>query len=550
MGLTLPKLVLTLLAAIAWPQAQQAAPPAPQSVMLPMRDGVKLATDIYLPGGEGPFPAVVARTPYNKDMGKGIAQQFTSRGYALIVQDSRGRFKSEGKNLAYETDGWADGNQDGYDTIEWVAAQSWSNRKVGTWGGSALGIAQYLLAGTGPPHLFAQHVVVGAPSFYRDIVFRQGVFKKNLIEEWLKSQKFDESQLFTWLDHQAEDLYWLDRDLSTRWRRVNTPAVHVGGWFDIFTQGTIDAYTGYQTRGGTKAQGYQRLIMGPWTHGVNQRKAGQITFPENATAPPNGFGDQWRWYDHWLKDALNGVDKEPAVAYYVMGDTTDPKSPGNAWRFASSWPPPSTPTPWYFIEDKTLSLTPPDTEKEIPPLGYEFDPRDPAPTVGGNHLTLPAGPMDQREVEKRGDVIVFTGPVLDKPLEVTGRVKVKLWFSSNAPDTDFTAKLCDVYPDGRSMNVCDGIIRARYRKTLRRGTPVIRGEIYPLEIDLWSTSMIFNKGHRLRMQISSSNYPAYDINPNTGADLRENGDFRIARNLIYVDGKHPSQIILPVISEP
>lgn len=515
--------------------------------MVPMRDGVKLATDVYLPPGQGPFPTIIARTPYNKDFAKGVAPQFTSRGYAFVAQDSRGRFQSQGRNLAYEFDGWADGKQDGYDTVEWAADQKWCDGKIGSWGGSALGIAQYLMAGSSPPHLLAQHVVVAAPSFYRDIIYRGGVFKKNLIEEWLKAQKYEDAQLTTWLDHPIEDGYWLERDLSTRWRKANAAAVHVGGWYDIFTQGTIDAFVGYQTRGGPRARGNQRLIMGPWSHAVGQRKVGDITFPENASAPPNAFGDQWAWYDYWLKGKENGVDKESAVAYYVMGDTTDPKAPGNVWRFASSWPPPSTATPLYLLEDRSLSTGPPQSDKEIPPIGYEYDPKNPVATVGGNHLTLPSGPKDQAEVEKRGDVLVFTSPELADPVEVTGRVKVKLWISSNAPDTDFTAKLCDVYPDGRSLNICDGILRASLRKTLRHAEPLARGEIYHIEIDLGSTSFVFNKGHGIRLQVSSSSYPAYKPNYNNHPEADVDEGPRVARNLVYVDPKHPSQIVLPVV---
>jgi uncharacterized protein len=550
--LVLPALLLSPASTTPNPASQAPAASPTHALMVEMRDGVKLATDVYLPEGAGPFPAIVARTPYNKDFARGLAPQVTSRGFAFVAQDSRGRHKSEGRNLAYDADGWAEGREDGYDTIEWAAKQSWCDGKVGTWGGSALGIAQYLLAGTAPPSLLAQHVTVGAPSFYRDIIYRGGAFKKNLIEEWLKSQKYEETQLKTWRDHPNEDGYWLDRDLSSRWSKANAAAVHMGGWYDIFAQGTIDAFVGYQTRGGKRARGSQRLVMGPWAHGVGQRKVGEITFPENATAPLASFGDLWAWYDFWLKGKDNGVDKEQPVAYYVMGDTTDSGSPGNTWRFTSSWPPPSTPTPYYLMGDRSLSTAPPAPDRNIPPFGYLFDPLQPVPTVGGNHLTLPSGPLDQREIEKRGDVLVFTSAELDKPVEVTGRVKMKLWISSDAPDTDFTAKLCDVYPDGRSLNVCDGIIRARFRRSFRTPRLLKRGEVYPIEMDLWSTSMVFNKGHRLRVQISSSSYPAYEPNPNTGEGLLEDADAptepRVAHNFIYADAKHPSHILLPVMS--
>lgn len=520
-------------------------PPAKQTYRVAMRDGVRLATDVYLPPGEGPFPVVLARTPYNKDGAQGLAQSFVSRGYALVVQDTRGRYASEGENRAFEADGWVDGKQDGYDTVEWVAQQPWCNGKVGTWGGSALGITQYLMAGTAPRNLVCQYVVVGTANVFQT-AYRGGVFHKALVEDWLRITKFDSSQLKTWIAHSTEDDYWQARDLAARWGKVNVPAVHVGGWYDIFTQGTIDAFLGYQTRGGPGARGKQKLIMGPWTHGVNQRKAGQITFPPNATAPPNDFGDQWRWYERWLKGVDNRIDREPAIAYYVMGDTTDPNAPGNVWRTTNTWPPPSKATPYYLHTDRTLSTKKPEGEKF---LEYTYDPKNPVPTTGGNHLTLPAGPMDQNVVETRPDVLVFTSAPLEKPLEVTGRVRVRLWVSSDAPDTDFTARLCDVYPDGRSMNICDGILRMRFRKSFRRPELMQPGKVYPIEIDLWSTSILFNKGHRLRVQVSSSNAPAYDPNPNTGEPFRASDRTQVARNRVYLDSRRPSHILLPIVAD-
>jgi len=227
-----------------------------------------------------------------------------------------------------------------------------------------------------------------------------------------------------------------------------------------------------------------------------------------------------------------------------MGDTTDPKAPGNVWRTASTWPVPATFTPYYLHADRSLSTAKPDQDE---PLSYTYDPKDPVPTLGVNHLTLPAGAMDQRSIASRPDVLVFTGPELTQPLEVTGRVRVRLWIASDSLDTDFTAKLCDVYPDGRSINICDGILRTRFRKSLRRPELMKPGRIYPIDIDLWSTSIIFNKGHRLRVQISSSNFPAYDPNPNTGDPFRANGRTQAARNTVYMDRRHPSHILLPVV---
>lgn len=529
----------------------QTRPAERQTVMLPMRDGVKLATDFYLPAGPGPWPAVLARTPYNKDFGLEAHKQFTTRGYAFVVQDSRGRFKSEGPIMAYDTDGWSGGLGDGYDTVEWIATQPWANGKVGTWGGSALSIAQYLMAGASPPHLMAQHLNVGAPSMYRDIVYRDGVFRKNLIEEWLKSQKFDPAQLQAWKSHPTEDTYWLERDTPSRWGKVNAAGVHIGGWYDAFTQGVLNAYLGYQKKGGPQARGNQKLILGPWPHAVFQRQAGIVEFPTNAVAPPVPLHDPLLFFDHFLKGVDNGFAKLPSVAYYTMGDTSVRDAPGNVWRTAPSWPPDSRKEIWRLGANGRL-LDPPAAraEKNASFLAYAYDPANPTPTEGGNHGgTLQTGPRDQRIVETRQDMILFTTEPLSQPKEVTGRVRAKLWVASDCLDTDFTVKLCDVRPDGLVLNICDGLVRMKYRHSLRKPELIRPGTIYPVEVDLWSTSYVFDAGHRLRVEVASANFPAYEANPNTGENPDQAHSPRVAHNRVYVNASHPSQIILPVVAK-
>ncbi len=529
--------------------AAQPTPGERLTVMVPMRDRTKLATDIYLPTGTGPWPVVLARTPYNKDFGQEAHKQFTARGYAFVAQDSRGRFKSEGKTMAYDTDGWSGGLGDGFDTVEWIATQPWSNGKVGTWGGSALSIAQYLMAGASPPHLVAQHLNVGAPSMYRDIVYRDGAFRKNLIEEWLKSQKFDPDQLKAWKSHPTEDAYWLERDTPSRWGRVNAAGVHIGGWYDAFTQGVLDAYLGYQKKGGPRARGNQKLVLGPWPHAVFQRQAGIIEFPENAAAPPVPLHDPLLFFDHFLKGADNGFAALPSVAYYTMGDTSVPGAPGNLWRTANTWPPNSRKEAWRL--GPAGELLEPHAPRATPGpgfLAYTYDPSNPTPTEGGNHGgTLPTGPRDQRSVHTRRDLLLFNSGVLTAPKEVTGRVRAKLWVSSDCPDTDFTVKLCDVLPDGRVLNICDGLVRMKYRRSLRQPELLRPGTVYPVTVDLWSTSYMFNMGHRLRVEVASCNYPGYEANPNTGENPDQAHAPRIAHNQVYVSAKFPSQIILPVV---
>lgn len=523
-----------------WAPCTPAAPNAPalkQTVAVPMRDGVKLATDVYLPSTNGAFPVVLVRTPYNKNGVASLGHDGIARGYAVVAQDVRGRFASAGENLPFDRD-----VEDGHDTIEWVARQPWCNGRLGTWGGSAGAITQFLMAASGTRRIAAQHLIVGAPSLY-DVVYVGGVFRKALIEDWLRLTHWSSNALPRWVAHPRYDDYWRARDATRRYPRINAPAVHIGGYWDIFAQATIDAFLGYQTRGGPKARGNQKLMLGPWTHAVLQDKAGELTFP-GAKQPPGNVHDAWLWFDHWLKGVPNGIDRAPAVTYYVIGDTADPQAPGNVWRTASTWPPaPTTPVRYYLHGDRTLSTALPGAHQ---PLTYTYDPRNPASTVGGIQLTIPSGPIDQRQVEGRADVLVFTSAPLAAPLEVTGRVRVKLWVSSDAPDTDFLAKLCDVYPDGRSFNLCEGALRARFREGFEREKPLRPGKVYPIEIDLWSTSVIFNRGHRLRLHVTSGSVPGYDPNPNTGAPFRANDRVRVASNSVHVDGRHPSHLLLPV----
>ncbi len=536
-------LIALLLLLVVVPLSAQNLPPS-QTLGIPMRDGKKMATDLYLPAGQGKFPVILVRTPYGKQGVAGFGIDGVKHGYAVVAQDTRGRAASEGENLPFIGDGWWEGHQDGLDTLEWLVKQPWCNGKIGTWGGSALGITQLGMAGTGTKLLSAQHIVVGAPNFYPYLTFPGGVFKKAMIEDWLTATKHEPNALQLWAAHTTFDSFWKQFDLNSRWNRVHAPAVHLGGWYDIFGQGTIDSFVGYQTKGGEGARGKQVLVMGPWTHGVMQNKAGELTF-RNGNRPPNKVADTWLWFDYHLKGIQNDFAEMPAVTYYVMGDASDSNAPGNVWRTANQWPPmPTKATPLYLAQEKRLSLVKP---KQVANFPYTYDPASPTPTAGGPQLTIPSGAVEQSKVESHSGVVVFTSDVLTEPLEVTGRVRAKLWVSSTAPDTDFTVKLCDVYPDGKSYNICEGVIRARFRKGFEREVFLTPGEIVPVEIDLWSTSIIFNKGHRLRVQVASSSFPGYDPNPNTGAGFRANAEKRTAQNTLYTGSKYPSHILLPIM---
>ncbi|MBI2842837.1 MAG: CocE/NonD family hydrolase [Armatimonadetes bacterium] len=506
---------------------------------------MKLATDVYLPPGPGPFPIALARTPYDKSGTATTAAQGVELGYAMVVQDTRGRYASEGRGLPYIGDGWW-GQWDGYDTLEWIAKQPWCNGKIGTWGGSALGATQLGLAGTGTTRLTCAHIQAAAPTSYHRGIYPGGVFKKSMIEQWIKTTNYPPQAIEPWIGHPVYDDYWRMRDPAFRFKYVNAPAIHIGGWFDTFSQGTIDAFVGFQKHGGKGARGKQKLLMGPWPHGLliaSDKSVGELAFPQYRT-PPTQVLDTWRVFDHYLKGIKNGIEQEPPVIYYVMGDANDPKAPGNVWRTASDWPPvKAKATPFYLSTHRTVSGVKPTGGS----LSYTYDPKDPAPTVGGPQWTMPPGPIDQRKVEARPDVLVFTSDPLTEPIEVTGRLKAFLWASSDAPDTDFIVKLCDVYPDGRSMNICEGVLRARFRKSFSEETFMKPGRVYRFEIDLWSTSIIFNKGHRIRVDVTSSSYPGYDPNPNTGEPFRGSDRTQVAQNTIWFGGKYASHILMPIL---
>lgn len=528
----------------AWQQAVAmfARPPAKKTEMIAMRDGTPLATDLFLPPGDGPFPVVLSRTPYSRVKRSQEAASFVREGWAFVIQDMRGRFDSKGENLPFAGCGWG-GHEDGVDTLEWLKKQPWCDGSIVTIGGSAGGITQNLLAAAAPQGLKAQYISVAASGMYEGGSYIGGAFRKADVENWMTGNRFDPQALQTAREHPDDDGYWAKFDTTKRFSLMTAPAVHVGGWFDMFLQGTIDQFTGRQHHGAAGAKGTQKLVIGPWQHAIGKMPAGQLSFP-NATQVPARY-DPLRWFTHHLKGVDNGVDHEPAVAYYVMGDTATPGAPGNEWRYADDWPVPARETPVYLTGDRRLSLETPAAAAE--PHEFTFDPANPCPTLGGANLTIDRGPMDQRKIEDRDDVLVFTGNVLDKPVEVTGRVLAKIFVSSSAVDTDLSVRLCDVYPDGRSMLIAEGMLRLRHRRSTARPVPLTPGQIEEVTVDCWSTSQIFNTGHRVRVTVTSSNFPRFDVNPGTARPWSDNGEKVKQTNRIYCDSSHPSRILVPVV---
>jgi putative CocE/NonD family hydrolase len=594
-----------------------------KNVMVPMRDGVRLGTDIYRPARNGvlvedKFPVLLERTPYNKDGAAAMASYFVARGYVVVLQDVRGRYQSEGHWRPIRDD-----PNDGFDTAKWIGAQPWSNGSIGTLGSSYDGATQHALAIANAPYVKAMIPRNAMSDFGRYGVRHNGAFELrffnwvftlgnaagtpnasvaaaraasdpaaatalvdmgNQVREYVRSLplrpgttplKFApdyEAWLIEAMSHGEYDAFWKDSGSSVVDHLAeykDIPAYHTTGWYDSW--GTQVANLNYVELTRTK-KSLQRLIVGPWIHSSEGRNyAGVAQFTEDAALDLAAF--QLRWFDHWLKGIDNGVDREPPVRIYVMGGGDAHKTPegrifvGGHWRNEREWPLARTaPTPYYLHANGVLS---PDKPTDDRPITYLFDPRNPVPTLGGNVSSQGAlmfqGAADQRcrldfwlcsdtkPLSARNDVLVFQTPPLTGDIEVTGRLIVKLWAASNATDTDFTAKLVDVYPPntdfpaGVDLNIADSIVRARYRNGLDKAELLKPGQPYEFTIEMYPTSLVFKRGHRIRLDISSSNFPRFDVNPNTGEPLNNNRRSQVAENTVYLDAKHPSQFIVPII---
>ncbi len=510
-----------------------------RKVMIPMRDGVQLAADVYLPRGDGPFPIVVARSVYGRG-NAGFARPFLDLGAGFVVQDTRGRGDSEGEDRVFADDGWGE-RRDGADTIDWIHRQAWCNGRVGTWGASALGITQELMA-RATDRVACQVILVAPSAFYGQLSYQGGVWRKSLCEPWLTMQG-NASVIGQWKAHPTDGLFWDKFNNATRTAEVTAPGLHVGGWWDLWPQGTVANFVERHARGGPGARGNQRLVMGPWGHGL--------------TATPRNFGDlklpanyrfdlvklQERFYRHWLLGGAAGLDEEPAVRYYTLGDVDDPASPGNEWRTADAWPPFPTESTEYFLGARgTL-------EPEAGANGQQtfvFDPAKPCPTHGGGNLLLPSGPFDQRKVSDRDDVLRFSTAPLQSPLEATGSFSATLYVSTDAPDTDFTVKLLDIYPDGREILLQDGVRRLKLAEGFAAPAPATPGDVTRLTVELGVGSFVFHTGHRIGLHVSSSNYPRFEVNPNNGDDFPSGDAMRKAVNTVQFGPAHPSAVSLPV----
>lgn len=582
------------------------------NVMVPLRDGVCVATDLYFPARdgvkvEGQFPVIMTRTPYDKTNHGATGRFYAERGYVFAGQDVRGRHMSEGEFYAFAHEG-----PDGYDAVEWLAAQPWCNGRVGTMGASYEAAVQSALASLNPPHLAAMIITFGPSSYYHHSMRQNGALEQRFfvyafsmlttskeaqadavlkaaadeaaghIWDWIRAGTVREGtsplRLFPSYERWCLDLltkvtydeYWQQPGYGPRPyydQHADVPTLYVGGWYDTYTRATIENFVELSKR--QKAPVH--LLMGPWTHGgVGVPAAGDVDFrPEGGL--PHYDTVRLQWFDQHLKGLPTKYAEADPVRYFLMGGGpgleagTTAIEHGGEWQNETAWPPASvTPTPFYFHGNGRLSTAPP--EPGAASTTYQFDPADPVPTIGGNlsAMPVPAGGFDQRNdprfpfskgtmpLSARADVLCFETAPLDEDLIVTGPLTVKLWVSTDGPDTDFTAKLIDVcpaagaYPAGCALNIADSIGRLRFRNGFEREELAEPGEVYELSFELYPTANRFLKGHRLRVDISSSNFPRFDVNPNTGGPLGQERRLRVAENTLYHDASRPSHIVLPV----
>jgi len=573
---------LVFVTSFAW-AADQYEAVVERNVQVKMRDGVTLRADIYRPKGDGKFPVLLQRTPYNKQ-GEEFGHRAAARGYVVIIQDVRGRYSSEGEWYPFRNE-----SNDGYDTVEWAASLPYSNEKVGMFGGSYVGATQMLAAIARPPHLAGICPDVTASNYHDGWTYQSGAFEQWFNESWTSGLAQDtlnrtvqkntnalngiwkvplsnyplfvpgpaESDstadlapyFLDWLAHPNYDDFWKRWSIEEHFTDINVPSMTIAAWYDIFLGGSLRNYIGLKEHAATEvARRGQRLLVVIGGHAGSGRNIGDVDFGASADIKLDDL--ILSWYDYLFKNVQNEFAAAKPVKIFVMGK--------NEWRSEENWPLNRAVNTKYFLHsagkanslrgDGTLSIAAPRSESADQ---FVYDPANPVPTVGGplccDSKHLPPGPRDQRPVEARNDVLVYSTPALERDLEVTGPVRVELYAKSSAVDTDFTGKLVDVWPNGFAQNLTEGIIRVRYRASQERPELMNPGQIYKLDLDLWATSNVFRKGHILRLEVSSSNFPRFDRNPNSGLDSASARDFISATNAVYHDDQHPSVLILPIV---
>jgi putative CocE/NonD family hydrolase len=549
-------------------------------VSVKMRDGVSLVADVFRPLSDEKFPVVLQRTPYNRAGETRTANELAAHGYIVVLQDTRGRFDSDGEFYPFRNE-----SADGYDTVEWAAKLDQSNGKVGMFGGSYVGATQMLAAMSVPPHLVSVFPYVTASEYYDGWTYQNGALMQWFSSSWTSGLAIDTMRRVAaatqapqdwvntlplrdyavlnspqpsslapyfrdWLSHERDDAYWQQWRVSDHYSRMTVMGLHAGGWHDLFLKGSIKNYTGLHEQAATaEARAGQRLIVGPWAHAPTSPagKVGDVVFGKDAVL--DNLATELKWFDYTLKGIKNEFSSGAPVRLFIMGD--------NVWRDEQEFPLARTRYTKYYLHstrgansvsgDGVLSLAPPATERKDE---FDYDPQNPVRTIGGRLCcggAIPPGPADQRPNESRADVLVFSTPPLTEDTEVTGFITLELFASTSAVDTDFTALLVDVDETGYARFLTDGIVRARYRESTKTASLVTPGKIYQYTIDLWATANVFKTGHRIRLYVSSSNFPRFNRNLNTGEDIAGSSRSVRAHQTIYHDPDHQSALMLPLI---
>ncbi|MDF1860391.1 MAG: CocE/NonD family hydrolase [Verrucomicrobiales bacterium] len=518
-----------------------------KQIMIPMRDGVKLSAWIYLPQPvETPLP-VVFEQRYASLRANGTresAARLARGGYIVALVNYRGTHDSEGKWVGYRAMQWGD-LRDGYDVCEWLATQSWCDGKVGTFGSSQGGYAQNYLAVTQPPHLVCQYMIDTGLSLFHEGYRIGGTTRPGRFSAFggAKNPQDNIDLLAEWYRHPHYDDYWKDEDASLHFDKMNVPCFTIGSWFDFMNQGSIASFIGRQHKGGVNSRGNQWLAIGPWLHGRTNKghQVGELKFPKRAAWPVEDH--MIRWFDHWLKGKPEAADvvSAPPVRYFAMGAVEEAGAPGNVWRDLQDWPPKAQKTSYFLNAEGTLSETCPDENGGA--TSFQSDPRNPMEIPGRSF----PGARDARSYEEQPDLLTFTTAPLEKPVEWTGRIFANLYVKSTAPDTDIIVRVSDVYPDGRSMLLVDYPWRMRYREGLDREVLMTPGEVHSVKFPVGWISQVFNRGHRIRVTISSTGAPLYEPNPQNGKPLTLAfpEDAQSATNTILHCEEWPSQIIAP-----
>jgi len=565
-----------------------------------MHDGTILRADVYRPTTKDLVPVILMRTQYGKAAAQVAPSRFqspdwyASHCYIVVIQDIRGQGASDGAFYEYAHD-----RNDGYDSVEWAARLPGSNGKVGMYGSSYVGATQWLAATAAPPSLKAIVPSNTASDYYDGWTYEDGEFRLAFIEGWMTDtiatsaavQRKDAATeaalkeaakiqaawfrftpyadlpylqpqspttapyFFDAIKHPTDDAYWQAFSIETRYDKVGVPVLAFDGWYDAFINGALRNFNGVRAHGATPlARQNQRIVIGPWEH-IGWGRPDSPVSPRLkaiglvANSPVNELS--LAWFDHFLKGQDNGVEGGPRIDYFLMGE--------NRWHVAHEWPLAATVyQTWYLSSGGHANsvmgdgaLTPAPVVKGAPSDQFTYDPTNPVPSVGGHSCCSwtsgPQGQFDQSAIEQRPDILVFSSAPLEQAMEVTGPITVMLYASSTAPDTDFTAKLVDVFPDGTAVNLANGIQRASFRASLTTPTPIKPGQAYPYKINVWPTANLFAKGHRIRLEISSSDYPQFAPNPNTGEPFGTSAKTQPATQTILHDYAHASAIILPVI---